>query len=407
MLVFQVSMKYVVLFLASFAYFRTNESAKCIAIFHIGPHKTGTSAFQTMVYEKMWKKFEKENYYSIPKELHLSKKDDYLSWLFTMNIPFLNSTANRFAEELQEHKEKNHNLIISTEGFDRPNVNLSLLFHYLRDFDVRLAVVHRCFLSAMLSMYNEDTKYMTDYSLWESVVTFSQDLGDRRIGFSATSSLAVVSILHRFESYVEKDKIFIFDYYGILEANKNEEIVMIEALIPNISRKLEQGIRNYITKTGSSQVNKHVNLFQNDFSLIATEFFRKFFNIEVQEKCKNYLKKLEIPRSLLPMSCVSSSGLQEMKHLSTYFDVSLRDNYGYRIIYGNPEANSRVLDTFQLPLENEDSRFNPLCSIDDNELLSDFNFHLATTDNYQDSVAVNAVRWLWNLETKLIEKGIC
>lgn len=357
-----------------------------LAILHVGPNKTGTTSFQKAVFDYLKRELEQENYYSIPWKGEMANKEKKNTNLaeaigYKRHEDFAIRFYAEYSKEIDFHRSKKHNIILSSESFSNPSVDYSMLFNLMKGFEIRVCIVHRSLLNVMLSMYYEKDKKISSFSNWRNVEYFLFE----SIKNTMEDRMVAEKNADRLLPFVKRKDLYIFDFYGMIQARERQELAIINTVFSNLSARFQESMRHFFERLKYSNVGGSLSV--KDFIYVSAEFGRKFLNRTITNKCESYIKenfrKLSID---LPYRCISPSNLTSFKYESLRVDSSLREKYGDRIFYGNVSANQQQLDLIQLP--SDEPLKSKLCSIDAESILDEKNVKYALATHHKNPNAV-------------------
>jgi hypothetical protein len=176
-------------------------------ILHIGPHKTGSTYIQQMLFENAQKLAANGVYYSTEEWIaeyghHLAAEPDNLL---------------KFCEYINDFElinEKFHSIIISSENFDRLSRDEIALILSKIKMPIQLIYMYRDPFSVLYSHWQEDIKFGSDLS-------FGDFLGRHLINPSTSIIINPSLILKKWACFFDNNSLAIMNYDLILKAKKN------------------------------------------------------------------------------------------------------------------------------------------------------------------------------------------
>ena len=155
---------------------------KPLAVFHVGPHKTGSTSMQLFIFNQK-KLLRRDNYWAPNKMLdgvqkqhpmnptHLAfclqrsnKYTDDLKFVLERAAKFskcdkVEERFKKFASNVKARDNKRGGFIMSSEEFDLPAIDIEWLKHQLEPkFEVRIIIYYRHFPHWLMSNYNQYVK---------------------------------------------------------------------------------------------------------------------------------------------------------------------------------------------------------------------------------------------------------
>ena len=161
------------IFLSKVATVEAHSTKKPTAIIHAGPHKTASTAIQQTIVQYSKRGILRLDNFAIPMvpnvpgtprkksswiaQCFYNKSEPLASW-YGCDAKHRNDTLDYFTSFLSDALESKTNVLISSEEFDRPGVNMTVLKSYLKGFHVHVVIFYRRFYQWVLSFYNQEAK---------------------------------------------------------------------------------------------------------------------------------------------------------------------------------------------------------------------------------------------------------
>lgn len=132
------------------------------AILHVGPHKTGSTSFQKFCYGN--KPVLLQDNFLLPQLDAVFKREKTVAnlgfCLQTQNLdPPCDQIVGNATRFLEQARQQNKSVLISTEEFSKASVDLDRLEALVAGFDVEVVVVYRRFYEYLPSIYFETFKH--------------------------------------------------------------------------------------------------------------------------------------------------------------------------------------------------------------------------------------------------------
>ena len=132
------------------------------AIVHVGPHKVGSTSLQATL-EKGREALQRENFLLCPNHF---PGGNWVGQKGCANVAFCLSgrsprgincslVLRHFVQFLEVARQEGRGVVLSSEEFDHPAMNTSLLATALNAFDTKIVIFHRPFFEWIQSMYAE------------------------------------------------------------------------------------------------------------------------------------------------------------------------------------------------------------------------------------------------------------
>jgi hypothetical protein len=129
------------------------------AVLHVGPHKTGTTTIQAFT-KRLVKELAMDGYEMPWVEIGGWENQVQLAACF-LNKPFTSPMYpcdQRLVEAARNISKRNNSIMISSECFDDPDIDVTLLKEFLRPWNVTVVYGYRRFYSWLQSNHNQITK---------------------------------------------------------------------------------------------------------------------------------------------------------------------------------------------------------------------------------------------------------
>lgn len=215
--------KYILFLLSFFGYYfcnittTTSITNKPLAIVHIGPHKTGTTHFQSVII-KYHELIESNGYHVAFKKF----KGGSLDFALRLdNITVVNEYKSFFSS-LAYNKT---NLLLSGEELSSLSLKkVRIVYDILKKFDVRIVFVYRDLMSKLLSQYINEVGLLFVNFGREIYPNFSQYL---QSNCHSSSRGLLVRILKKYSIVFGKKNLIGVSYNGVIAAGKDIAYVIL------------------------------------------------------------------------------------------------------------------------------------------------------------------------------------
>ena len=183
---------------------KQHTDRKYHAILHVGPHKTGTTTLQALMYDSLGKELVRDGYLvppDIPGRFPGRKSMANLAFSLQQNN---SSGSEEIWKAFERYLSQNTStgILISSEEFDKAAVNISALKSALEPkYHVRVVVVYRRFFEWVVSYYAELYKWSTTKYQFPSFVEWL-----RRQEMQSPSykhELQTSNVVKRYQRYFE------------------------------------------------------------------------------------------------------------------------------------------------------------------------------------------------------------
>ena len=327
-------------FIADVTAAETDERRRKLVL-HIGPHKTGTTAFQswleinegispTLRYPKVCGSVQHPIWYA-----HLADSlcGHRTAGRFDQHpLKSCPPTAENFLASVDKGSSNSSDLILSSENFSQctPDEFAGIKAVFGRAFDVEVVILRRESKSLILSRYHQWHKDM------QHTVTFTETLlakGGKHQHFCSYTSLKCLQGLgHAFGP----EKVHVVSYEGLLATGKELAEVVCDVFSASTgcyaAPSKDHGV--YRANRSPSHLTYSAAAIFNHFKIIAGCQFPKF-NEKDLEFFTEALDKASVPKSCYPLSWISSIDCDTCFHEAMLGnDVTISGMHNYHFMEG-------------------------------------------------------------------------
>jgi len=327
------------------------------AVIHVGPHKTGTTSIQGA--SRTFRKWIKQDKYETP-----DRSDETVNFVSfaacflqdDMGFSSTHTCDDDFLARGVELGEEGKNLLISSESFSFPKLNVLVLADYLKPWDVTIVVYHRRYYDYLYSMYNQmntikhygdnimkmqrDTKSLYD--------TFSDSKW--RANYENTHTYKEVSRFNehfdniKVMNYHDKEKDLLEGFYcdAMPDANNVCQIIKAKGPQMDVLKQNKSSSLTYNSIIFAAYREKVIDIQTNDEAALALQRVQDYQEKTLGLTGDDFVKK-----------CLPQEVLDEILETSLKYEKELLPDF-----YASPSGEAA------LRLDFEKKSQNAFCSVD-------------------------------------------